>query len=232
MEAWPPFLRQRDALGCGRLWPSLFTTWADFQIVLYDDAGTVLAACHAVPLAWDGSPDGLPESLAGILGAAAQAREEGRRVTALAALAAIVGREHRGRGLSRRLLEAMHFVARAHGLGALVAPVRPALKARYPLAPMERYVTWTTGDGEPFDPWMRVHARLGATTVRVAPAALVIAGRVAEWEAWADMPFPDSGPYVVPGALQPVMIDRARDEGRYEDPAVWMHHPIQCARVS
>jgi hypothetical protein len=40
------------------------------------------------------------------------------------------------------------------------------------------------------------------------------------------MRFPDSGSYVVPGALQPVVIDRAADEGRYEDPNVWMRHPI------
>ena len=41
------------------------------------------------------------------------------------------------------------------------------------------------------------------------------------------MTFPDSGPYVVAGALQPVVIDRERDQSRYEDPNVWMRHPIQ-----
>jgi hypothetical protein len=40
------------------------------------------------------------------------------------------------------------------------------------------------------------------------------------------MSFPESGPYVVPGALQPVLMDLERDEGRYEDPNVWMRHPI------
>jgi len=40
------------------------------------------------------------------------------------------------------------------------------------------------------------------------------------------MRFPDSGPYVVPGALQPVRIDREADEGRYEDPNVWMRHRV------
>ena len=38
------------------------------------------------------------------------------------------------------------------------------------------------------------------------------------------MAFPDSGPYVVPGALQPVRIDREHDVGRYEDPNIWMKH--------
>jgi hypothetical protein len=31
----------------------------------------------------------------------------------------------------------------------------------------------------------------------------------------------------VPGALQPVVIDRELDEGRYEDPNVWMRHTIE-----
>ena len=56
-----------------------------------------------------------------------------------------------------------------------------------------------------------------------APPDLV--GTVARWEQWTGMRFPDSGPYVVPGALQPVRIDRDKDEGRYEDPHVWMQHP-------
>jgi hypothetical protein len=37
----------------------------------------------------------------------------------------------------------------------------------------------------------------------------VISGTVAEWEEWTGMRFPDSGAYVVPGALVPVDIDRA-----------------------
>jgi hypothetical protein len=40
------------------------------------------------------------------------------------------------------------------------------------------------------------------------------------------MSFSESGPYVVPGALQPVRMDVDRNEGRYEDPNVWMRHPV------
>jgi hypothetical protein len=29
---------------------------------------------------------------------------------------------------------------------------------------------------------------------------------------------------VVPGALQPVMIDREHDRGHYADPNIWMRH--------
>ena len=41
------------------------------------------------------------------------------------------------------------------------------------------------------------------------------------------MAFPESGvDYVVPAALVPVRIDRERDLGRYEEPNVWMRHPV------
>jgi len=225
-EGWPRFLRQKDQLGLGAHWPSLFTTFADFQIAVVDALGPVVAIGHTVPLVWDGAPETLPESIAEILGRATDDRARDRRPNTLAALAAIVSPRHRGKGLGTLLLREMQALAAAHRLESLIAPVRPTLKASYPLTPMDRYVRWTTSDGAPFDPWMRTHWRLSAEILRVAPRALVIAGTIAQWEDWTDMRFPDSGPYVVPGALQPVVIDRERDEGRYEDPNVWMRHTV------
>lgn len=81
-------------------------------------------------------------------------------------------------------------------------------------------MTWKREDGSPFDPWLRVHRRLGAEFLRVMPRSLVVTGSVSKWEEWTSMAFPESGRYVVPGALQPVSIDRERDVGRYEDPNV------------
>jgi GNAT superfamily N-acetyltransferase len=221
---WPRFLRQRDELGLGAHWPELFTQWADYQLVVMDGLQT-LAVGHTIPISWDGTPGDLPDSMAAILARAAEDTKIGRRPTVLSALAALAAPAHRGKGVSTTLLRAMQTLASSTRLGALVAPVRPTLKDRYPLAPMERYVRWTREDGGPFDPWMRTHWRLGAETVGVIPRAMVIAGSVAQWEEWTAMRFPDSGEYVVPGALQPVRIDRDRDEGRYEDPNVWMKHP-------
>jgi hypothetical protein len=50
-------------------------------------------------------------------------------------------------------------------------------------------------------------------------------GMVSEWEEWTRMRFLESGLYVVPGA-QPVEMELERDKGRYEDPNVWMRHPV------
>ena len=69
-------------------------------------------------------------------------------------------------------------------------------------------------------------------SLQVLPRAMVILGTVAAWEDWTEMRFPDDGPYVAPGALQPVLIDHARDEGRYEGPNVWMRHPARLRTVA
>lgn len=223
--SWPRFMRQRDALGLGARWPSLFTEWADYQLIVVEGQQT-LAVGHSVPISWDGTEADLPDSMAAILARATDDTASGRPPTALSALAALVAPEHRGKGVSAILLRAMQALAVTTRLPAMLAPVRPTMKDRYPLAPMERYVRWTREDGGPIDPWLRTHWRLGAEALRVIPRAMVIVGTVAEWEDWTEMRFPDSGEYVVPGALQPVTIDRDHGEGRYEDPNVWMRHPV------
>jgi hypothetical protein len=122
------------------------------------------------------------------------------------------------------MIQRMGELGREHGLDALIAPVRPSLKDRYPLASIERYVEWRRPDGAHLDPWLRTHERLGAEIVKVAPQSMRIPGSVADWEGWTSMQFPETGAYVVPGALVPVEIDRERDEGLYVEPNVWMVH--------
>ena len=225
-EAWPRFMRERDELGVGRYWPKLFGDFADWQFFVCDSFDRVVGGGHSVPFVWDGTPADLPENIAAILERAVSALAAERRPTVLSALGALVGTEQRGQGVSRVIVETLRGMAVQWKFDALVAPVRPTLKAAYPLTPMERYVRWTDEEGLPLDLWMRVHARLDAEVVRIIPRAMVIAGTVKQWETWTDMRFPDSGSYVVPGALQPVVIDRERDEGRYEDPNVWMRHRL------
>jgi hypothetical protein len=53
-----------------------------------------------------------------------------------------------------------------------------------------------------------------------------ISGTVTTWEAWTEMKFPQSGEYIIPGALNPVTFDIEKDEGVYIEPNVWMHHSI------
>jgi hypothetical protein len=227
-DMFPEFM-YHDAT-VSRYWRGLFTDFAGFQIVVCDRGDEVVAAGHCIPVFWDETAEGLPAGLDGVLEQGVRDFEVGRAPTVVSALLAIVSHAHRGRGLSIVVLTTMKSVAADHGLGALIAPVRPTLKERYPLTPMERYFRWERPDGLPFDPWFRVHRRLGAEFVGVAPRSMVITGTISEWEEWTDMRFPESDAYVVPGALQPVVMDLELDLGTYEEPNVWMRHPIAEGR--
>ncbi len=209
-----------------RHWSMLGGRFADFQLIALDPEGAVVASGRSAPLGWDGTVEGLPEGWDAALERAAAEPSRVEPPTALCALAIAVAADSQGRGVSRLVLAAMRAAAARRGFGHLIAPVRPTLKPRYPLTPLERYVRWRRPDGSPFDPWIRTHWRLGAEVLVVAPRSMVIPGSVAEWEAWAGMAFPESGSYVVPGALQPITVDRERDLGRYEEPNVWMCHHL------
>jgi GNAT superfamily N-acetyltransferase len=220
--AWPAFLYHNDV----RNWRVLFTKFTRYQVCLCDAAGSLLAVGHTLPIPWDGTIDDLPQSIDSIIQRAIQAHHDSEIPKVLAALAAIVAPPHQGRGLSSQLVRAMTSLAVRYGLSGLIAPVRPTLKSLYPLMSMQRYATYTRSDGSPFDPWIRVHWRLGARQLAIAPKTLVVSGTVSEWEEWTGHRFPKSGSYLVPGALEPITIDLDLNLGRYEEPNIWMHHRV------
>jgi hypothetical protein len=223
--AWPEFLLHTAEINLR--WSYLFEHAGGFQFYVVDeDTDEVLGVANTVPFAWDGDAETLPESIAGVLQRAKDERDAGVAPNTLCALQAIVTLGNRGRGLAGVILDAMRALGAEHGLGDLVAPVRPSWKARYPLQDFDRYVHWTREDGLPFDPWIRVHARAGGESVRTAPACQVVDGTVAEWESWTDMVFPDSGSYVIPEALAPLSIDVRADHGRVTEPNRWIRHRL------
>ena len=224
---WPEFMLQDPV--ADRYWDRLFAEFAEFQIVVCDSEDEVVAMGNTIPFAWNGLPERLPAGWDAVLEQGFHEREGGKSPTALSALLAIVARGHQGRGLSRTVLNAMRTVAAEHGLRSLLAPVRPTMKSNYPRVSVERYVAWVREDGELFDPWLRVHASLGAKVLGIAHRSMVISGKVAEWERWTDTIFPESGEYIVPGALRPVAIDLEKDLGIYEEPNVWMQHSVAVA---
>jgi hypothetical protein len=117
----------------------------------------------------------------------------------------------------------MADVAREHGLRDLIAPVRPSAKERYPLIPIEEYAHWTRDtDGLPFDPWLRVHVRLGGEILAAEPHGMRIEAPVADWEAWTGLPLPHDGRYTFPQCLAPLTVTGGI--GRYWEPNVWVRH--------
>lgn len=227
--AWPRFLEDAelnplfDEVVRGR-------DFAEFQIGLWDERGRVVAVGDTVPFRWDGTAADLPHRIADVVARGIEDRRRGRAPNALSALAAVIDPNLRGRGISRLVVREMARIAARHGFRALVAPVRPTWKGRYPLIPMAEYLRWRAPGGGPFDPWLRVHWRLGARVLRIAQRAMVVEAPLTQWEEWTGLTFPRSGRYVIPGAFNPVVMDRRRRRGVYVEPNVWMHHPIATAR--
>jgi hypothetical protein len=112
-------------------------------------------------------------------------------------------------------------------MGAADRAGPPQLEGALPLTPIQRYAAWTRPDGLPFDPWLRVHVRLGGRILRAEPESLRISGTVSEWEGWVGMAFPETGRYVFPEGLALLHVDRERDLGLYHEPNVWVAHDAQ-----
>ena len=186
--------------------------------------GEVVAGGWGVPLLWNATAAGLPDGYDGAMVRAVEGHEDSVEPDTLCVMAAAVKPGHQGTGLAGQVLTALRERAVSGGLRRVIAPVRPALKARYPLTPMSQFARWARGDGLHLDPWIRTHQRLGARILRPAPRSMLITGTVAEWEDWAQMAFPQTGRYVVPDALDLVRIDRAADLGTYAETNLWMRH--------
>lgn len=201
----------------------LFPRFPHLQALMVEQStGRVIGRARTIPFRWNGRIDSLPT---GIDAVGLLAVESTEQPNTLSALAAEVASDRQERGLSRLLLQSMAAMARAAGLTSLVAPVRPSQKHLYPIVPIERYAAWRRPDGLPFDAWMRVHARLGATVLRPETDSLEIEAPVAEWETWTGMEFPEDGDYVFPEGLAPLQVTGG--VGRYFEPNVWMLHELE-----
>ena len=222
LDAWPRFMLEDEV--SHRCWGLLYERWGAFQHFLVDpESGQLVAEVNSVPVELD--LDALPQR--GWDEALERGTTGAGSPNVVSALQVLISSGWQGRGLSRLCLERMREATLAQGFGELVAPVRPSWKERYPLAPIERYIRWTRPDGRLLDPWLRVHAALGAELVGPCRESMTISGTVEDWEEWTGLVFPESGDYVVRGALEPVRVDREADRGTYVEPNVWMRHRLR-----
>jgi GNAT superfamily N-acetyltransferase len=215
LNTFPEYLNH-NAMG-GKYWGRLYDDFPEFQLALADGAD-LLAEVHALtlPVAGDELPNGWDEAFERGMEAG------GGNVASLLAIS--VAPTARGGRLPQRLIEAVREVAQAQGLDAIIAPVRPTLKNRYPLIPIERYMEWRRADGSHFDPWLRTHERVGGEIAAAAPQSMRIEAPVADWAEWLGFELPTDGTYVVPELLAPLEV---RDGiGTHVEPNVWVRHAV------
>ncbi|WP_419995587.1 N-acetyltransferase [Streptomyces boninensis] len=191
-------------------------------------SGAVVARAFSVPFALDMDGRG---SLPGrgwdqVLMWAFRDQRGGVRPDTVSALEIAIAAGAQGRGLSGRMLAAMRDNAARLGFREVVAPVRPSAKHREPRTPMTEYAYRTREDGLPHDPWLRVHARAGATIDSVAPVSMTVSGTLAQWREWTGLPFDKQGEVEVKGALTTVHCEPEHGYAVYVEPNVWMRHAI------
>ncbi|MDT6984361.1 N-acetyltransferase [Streptomyces lusitanus] len=225
-DSWPVFVTE-DLVGAA-CFPRIAAELPAYVLFAEDEDGEVVATAHSVPFALRApGRGGLPaRGWDQVLTWAFADLRAGVRPDTVSAVAVTVAPHAQGRGLSALMLTAMRDNARAHGFGEVVAPVRPSAKHLQPRTPVEEYVRRMRPDGLPEDPWMRVHARAGATVERVAPASMTVSASLEQWRRWTGLPFDTDGPVEVPGALVPVHCDVAGGHAVYVEPNVWMRHPL------
>ncbi len=229
MAAWPAFMLE-DPIASLYFSSGFLERFHRYVLVAVDDdqPGVVLARAFSAPFVFGGPgrerlPGGGWDTV--VRWAHTDAVLD-RRPNAVSAVEITVRPEAAGRGLATAMVAAMRHNAASLGFADLFAPVRPSRKHLEPDTPMAEYAGRTRPDGLPDDPWLRVHARAGATIVSVASCSMTIAGTLEQWRAWVPLPFDAAGPVVVPGALARVHVAPEHNYAVYVEPNVWMHHRL------
>jgi GNAT superfamily N-acetyltransferase len=226
-KVWPEFMRHDRV--ANELWHELLDRFAGYQLAFYDIQNKRVAAmANSFPLRWEGPLEALPEG--GWDWAFLKAVEDNKQGLAPnlhCAIQIIVRPDYQGQGLSLRMVGAVRALTKSKGLQSLIIPIRPSEKNKYPLTSLDDYITWKTEKELPFDSWLRVHVRAGGKIIKVCNESKLIRGSLAEWERWTGMRFPQTGQYVIDGALNPMEMSIENDEGIYIEPNVWIVHEIR-----
>lgn len=226
-DSWPEFMLHDPV--AERLYGEMVEHYPDLQALLFDGDRPV-AKSHAIGFVWSGELDDLPErGWDAIMERGVADGRSGQPPTAVSAIEVNVRADRRGTGLSQRMLQGMRETASQLGVSDLFAPVRPSAKSERPREPISSYAYRTREDGQLVDPWLRTHARLGASIVKVCPTSMTIPGTLEQWREWTGLPFATSGDIEVPGGLVPVHVDVDQDHAVYVEPNLWMHHRLGVA---
>lgn len=220
-RSWPIFLQNSDALS----WSSFYRELSDYVLILTQD-DHVIAVGFTVPVFWNQKAEGLPKSIESVIQQGLILKSQKQLANTLIPVGALVDSKVQGSGLSSVVLKEMKKLAKCLGLTSLVVPVRPTQKSHYPLQSINSYANWRREDGYFNDPWLRVHERLGAKIIQVSECTLTVQGTLSDWSTWTNLIFPESGLYVVPGALSTIDVNVDLNIALYREPNVWMQHAM------
>jgi len=216
-EPWPVFLSEDSSVK--KYWQRLYQVYPEYQL-LFRINSEYIGVANSAPIYWNGNIDNLP---AGFDEAIETIIEDNKKPNTLCGMAVVISKEHLGKGISSVIINNLKRIAKSYGYSNLILPVRPTLKSQYPTISMDNYTKWEKDD-LPFDPWLRVHIKIGGEILKVANPSMIVRGTVSDWQRWTGMHFGESNKYIILGALNPVNIDLENDLGEYIEPNIWVLH--------
>ena len=221
-SAWPEFMLNNKPVN--DKWEAFVEQFKDIQLMLMNE-NEILAIINTQTIRIDMPLQQLPDEgwEWGFL-TALENKAAGIEPNYLLGFQVVVNPNHQGKGLAQTAVLEMQSLSKRLGLQGVLIALRPNLKAKFPLLSMEDYLRCKTPNGESYDPWIRIHERLGGELIRICPKAYSIEGTVKEWQQWTQQEFPCSGEYLVEGGLNPIQIDLDSDHGKYTEPNVWLIH--------
>jgi len=221
---WPIFMRE-DPVAI-KYWSKLLAWFPEFQFLLLDNKETAIACGNSIPFYWNGTENGLPSGWDGVFEQGIMEFQNNIKPNSVSALAIVIHPDFQGKGLSEIMVREMKSLVKKNQINQMVAPVRPSLKAKYPLIPMYEYISWKSKDGKLFDPWIRTHCKTGAEIISVAERSMVIPATIQQWEEWTNMRFPATGKYIINEGLVPLDINLDTNTGVYIEPNMWLKHQL------
>ncbi|WP_394849181.1 amino acid adenylation domain-containing protein [Pendulispora brunnea] len=225
VDAWPAFFAGDCTLRS--YWTRLADEFPECQFVLTDANDAVVAVGNAIPLAWDGTTENLPQGWDAGLERAFVDAEAGVVPNTYFILTGVASREATGRGLAAAILRAHKSLGHGLGFERVVVAVRPNGKITEPGIDFGEWALRRRDDGQLEDPWLRAHERIGGSILRVEYESQHVRAKIADWEKWSGCTFEQSGDYLLPDTLQAVHIDLESGFGKYDDPCVWVSHPFR-----
>lgn len=205
--------------------------WVDYDpnlhFVAYDhDEGIIVGTIDAVELDWNGKLEDLPSrGWTEIIELAIERISLGSlspKAEWTSALGTSIRPGYEGKGLAQRLLEALKIETNALGYKGLVAPVRPTARWRMADISIEEYTRTRLDNDEHFDPWIRVHERIGGVVVGSCAGSAVFVATKDEWQAWSKIKLPIAGRVIIPNAINPLEIKE--DQGILSEDSIWVIH--------
>lgn len=223
-NAFPTFLYYSEI--AAKTWEKMIEYYKEYQLLFLHDEN-IVCVFNCMPMNLDFTDEELPEEAFNWgLEKGIEDFENGKEINAALGVQIIIPSKYQGKGISSIAVVEIKKMCAQKGIKKLIIPIRPTLKSKYPINDMDNYINWKNEKGLPFDPWLRVHVKQKGKIISSCKKAVEIKGTIKQWETWTNMKFPESGWYVIEGALCPIKINTKKNLGIYIEPNVWVSHEI------